>query len=186
MTWFKNSEGRYGANGAKGDLGESIVEEYCKTNSILFADKNDINSQVKLKIDCIIDGVTVDVKSNYYNGMLCVELYTRKNGAGWLYTTTAEQIYGVDVDTKSIYRYNIKDMLAYVSENKARAKKTKFGDIVMWVPVKSKLIEKLQSKSAMNPRFAFLISLVVITITITLLSTCSKPSQPTYNSSRTL
>ena len=61
-----------------------------------------------------------------------------------LFRSTAEQIYGVDVDTKSIYRYNIVDMIAYVSENKARAKKTKFGDIVMWVPVKSKIIEKLQ------------------------------------------
>ena len=142
--WYKNSEGRYGAKGAKGDLGEAIVEEYCKTNNIPFEDRNDINSQVNLKIDCIIDGVAVDVKSNFYEGFLCVELYTRKNGAGWLYTTTAEQIYGVDVDTKSIYRYNVEGMLAYVSQNKARAKKTKFGDIVMWVPVKSIIIEKLQ------------------------------------------
>ena len=142
--WYKNSEGRYGAKGAKGDLGEAIVEEYCKTNNIPFEDRNDINSQVNLKIDCIIDGVAVDVKSNFYEGFLCVELYTRKNGAGWLYTTTAEQIYGVDVDTKSIYRYNVDGMLAYVSQNKARAKKTKFGDIVMWVPVKSIIIEKLQ------------------------------------------
>lgn len=142
--WYKNSEGRYGAKGAKGDLGEAIVEEYCKTNNIPFEDKNDINSQVNLKIDCIINGVAVDVKSNFYEGFLCVELYTRKNGAGWLYTTTAEQIYGVDVDTKSIYRYNVEGMLAYVSQNKARAKKTKFGDIVMWVPVKSIIIEKLQ------------------------------------------
>jgi len=144
MTWYANSEGRYGAKGAKGDLGEFIVEEYCKTKGIPFEDKNDINSQVNLKIDCIIDGVAVDVKSNFYEGFLCVELYTRKNGAGWLYTTTAEQIYGVDVDTKSIYRYNVDGMLAYVTQNKARAKKTKFGDIVMWVPVKSIIIEKIQ------------------------------------------
>jgi hypothetical protein len=144
MTWYANSEGRYGAKGAKGDLGEVIVEEYCKTNNIPFEDKNDINSQVNLKIDCIVDGIAVDVKSNYYEGFLCVELYTRKNGAGWLYTTTAEQIYGVDVDTKSIYRYNVEGMLAYVTQNKARAKKTKFGAIVMWVPVKSLIIEKLQ------------------------------------------
>jgi hypothetical protein len=142
--WYKNSEGRYGAKGAKGDLGESIVEEYCKTNSIPFEDKNDLNSQVNLKIDCLIDSTPVDVKSNFYQGFLCVELYTVKNGAGWLYTTTAKQIYGVDVDTKSIYRYNVDDMLTYVNENKARAKKTKFGDIVMWVPVKAKIIEKLQ------------------------------------------
>jgi hypothetical protein len=145
MTWYANSEGRYGAKGAKGDLGEAIVEEYCKTNNILFEDKNDINSQVFLKIDCIIDGKPVDVKSNYYKGMLCVELFNnRKQRTGWLYTTSAEQIYGVDVDTKSIYRYNIKDMLAYVNENSHRAKLTKYDDKVIWVPVTSNIIEKLQ------------------------------------------
>jgi hypothetical protein len=56
----------------------------------------------------------------------------------------AEQIYGVDVDTKSIYRYNITDMIAYVNENKHRAKKTKYDDTVIWVPVSSNIIEKLQ------------------------------------------
>lgn len=145
MTWYANSEGRYGTKGAKGDLGEAIVEEYCKTNSILFEDKNDVISQVKLKIDCIIDGIPVDVKANYYKGTLCVELYNKKRQqAGWLYTTSAEQIYGVDVDTKSIYRYNINDMLDYVDVNKHKAKKTKYDDVVMWVPVTTEIIEKLQ------------------------------------------
>ena len=36
MIWYSNSEGRFGANGAKGDLGEAIVEEYCKKNGIKF------------------------------------------------------------------------------------------------------------------------------------------------------
>ena len=145
MTWYANSEGRYGAKGAKGDLGETIVEEYCKTNNILFEDKNDIISQVKLKIDCIIDGIPVDVKANYYMGTLCVELYNNKRQqAGWLYTTSAKQIYGVDVDTKSIYRYNIEDMIAYVSNNEHRAKKTKYDDTVIWAPVTLDIIEKLQ------------------------------------------
>ena len=144
MTWYANSEGRYGASGAKGDLGETIVQDYCRTNNILFEDKNDINSQVNLKIDCIIDSIPVDVKSNYYKGLLCVELYTRKRGAGWIYTTSAEQIYGVDIDTKSIYRYSIKEMLSYVTENKTRAKKNDKGDVLMWVPVTIDIIEKLQ------------------------------------------
>ncbi len=145
MTWYANSEGRYGAKGAKGDLGESIVEDYCKTNNILFEDRNDINSQVKLKIDCIIDGIPVDVKANFYMGTLCVELFNnKKQQAGWLYTTSAQQIYGVDVDTKSIYRYNIEDMISYVSNNEHRAKKTKYDDTVIWAPVTLNIIEKLQ------------------------------------------
>ena len=145
MTWYANSEGRYGAKGAKGDLGEAIVEEYCNSNSILFEDKNDIISQVRLKIDCIINGIPVDVKANFYMGTLCVELFNnKKQQAGWLYTTSAKQIYGVDVDTKSIYRYNIEDMITYVSNNEHRAKKTKYDDVVMWVPVTTDIIEKLQ------------------------------------------
>ena len=145
MTWYANSEGRYGAKGAKGDLGEAIVEEYCKTNNILFEDRNDIISQVRLKIDCIINGIPVDVKANFYMGTLCVELFNnKKQQAGWLYTTSAKQIYGVDVDTKSIYRYNIEDMITYVSNNEHRAKKTKYDDTVIWAPVALDIIEKLQ------------------------------------------
>lgn len=145
MTWYANSEGRYGAKGAKGDLGEAIVEDYCKNNNILFEDRNDIISQVRLKIDCIINGIPVDVKANYYMGTLCVELFNnKKQQAGWLYTTSAKQIYGVDVDTKSIYRYNIEDMITYVSNNEHRAKKTKYDDTVIWAPVALDIIEKLQ------------------------------------------
>lgn len=145
MTWYANSEGRYGAKGAKGDLGEAIVEDYCKTNNILFEDRNDIISQVRLKIDCIINGIPVDVKANFYMGTLCVELFNnKKQQAGWLYTTSAKQIYGVDVDTKSIYRYNIEDMITYVSNNEHRAKKTKYDDTVIWAPVALDIIEKLQ------------------------------------------
>ena len=144
MTWYANSEGRYGASGAKGDLGEAIVVKYCNNNNIPIEEKNDHYSQVKLKIDYIIDGIAIDVKSNYYEGRLCVELYTRKNGAGWLFTTTAKQIYGVDVDSKSIYRYNVNEMLTYIKENKFRAKRTKHGDVVMWVPVTINIIEQLQ------------------------------------------
>lgn len=145
MVWYANSEGRYGANGAKGDKGEAIVEQYCLKNNIPFVDKNDKNSQVNLKIDCIIDGKAVDVKSNYYKGHLCVELANnKKNKPGWLYSTTAKQIYGVDVDTESIFRYNVDDMIDYVNNNKFKAKKTKHGDLVMWVPVNIDIIERLQ------------------------------------------
>ena len=145
MTWYANSEGRHGANGAKGDLGEQIVEEYCLKNQIEFEPKKDRYSQVTLKIDYLIEGIPVDVKSNFYMGNLAVELFLKnKNKPGWLYETSAKQIYGVDVDTKSIFRYNIDDMLQFVSTNKHRAKRTKYGDIIMWIPVKTPFIERLQ------------------------------------------
>jgi hypothetical protein len=35
-------------------------------------------------------------------------------------------------------------MIAYVNENKHRAKKTKYDDTVIWVPVSSNIIEKIQ------------------------------------------
>jgi hypothetical protein len=145
MVWYSNSEGRYGARGAKGDLGESIVNEYCKVNNILFEDKNDRTSQVVLKIDCLINGIPVDVKSNYYKGRLAVELWTKNNQPGWLYNTTAEEIYGVDVDTKSIYRYNVEEMKLHVKENKSHAKKSQKGDVLMWVSVaNTSIITQLQ------------------------------------------
>lgn len=144
MVWYSNSEGRFGANGAKGDLGEQIVEEYCGKNGLEFVDKNDRHSQVNLKIDCLIDGTPIDVKANFYKGNLAVELYTKKGGTGWLFTTTASQIYGVDVETKSIYRYNVEDMIKHVTTNKHRAKRTKNGDVIMWVPVNLSIIEQIQ------------------------------------------
>lgn len=145
MVWYSNSEGRFGASGAKGDLGEQIVDRYCEKNGIPFESVNDRHSQTVLKIDCYIDGVPVDVKSNYYKGNLVVELYVKKfNKPGWLFTTSAKQIYGVDVAVSSIYRYNIDDMIMYVTENKNRAKKSKAGDILMYVPVTTPFIIKLQ------------------------------------------
>lgn len=145
MVWYNNAEGRHGANGAKGDLGEKIVEEYCLKNGIECVPKKDYHSQVILKIDYIVDGIPIDVKSNFYKGNLAVELFlNRKNKAGWLYETSAIQIYGVDVETKSIYRYNIDDMIKFVSDNEHKAKRNKFGDIIMWVPVNTQFIEQIQ------------------------------------------
>jgi hypothetical protein len=144
MVWYANSEGRYGANGAKGDLGERIVKEYCQANNILYEEKSDLHSQVNLKIDCIIDGIPVDVKSNYFKGYLVVEVHTRKNKPGWIYTTTAEQIYGVDVDTKSIYRYNVLEMREYIDKVKPVIKKTKTFDYILYIHVSNELIHKLQ------------------------------------------
>lgn len=143
MTWFKNSEGRYGANGAKGDQGEKLVEEYCKLNSIPYKHLSDIKSQVRMKIDCVIEGTLVDVKTNVSKGNLVVELYSSKDKPGWLYTTMAEYIYGVDLENKHIYRYNVNDMIRYVNENKEKARKIAKGDVLMWVSVDNDFIERL-------------------------------------------
>lgn len=144
MVWYANSQGRYGASGAKGDLGEAIVKQYCKKNNILFEDKNDIVSQVRLKIDCLIDKVPVDVKSNYFKGYLAVELETKNGKPGWLYTTTAKEIYGVDTETRSIFRYNVEDMIEHVEMNMDRAKVSKKGDLLLWVRVDHDFIESIQ------------------------------------------
>lgn len=144
MTWYANSEGRFGANGAKGDLGEKLVEEYCVKNSIPFTPLSDRNSQVNLKLDCLIDGTPVDVKTNVSNNQLIVELYTNKKKPGWLYSTTADQIYGVDIEKEYIYRYNINDMRSYVRKNRHLARKIKKGDVLMWVSVNETFVERIQ------------------------------------------
>ena len=118
MVWYPNSAGRHGKNGVKGDMGELIVEMFCKLTGRKWEDRNDYKSQVKLKIDCIIDGIPVDVKTNGKKDTLTVEISTAKKGAGWLFTTTATEIYGVDLKEREIYRYNVSDMIEYLKNNK--------------------------------------------------------------------
>lgn len=142
--WGPNAEYRYGKSGRKGDLGELIVEEYCKTAGIPFEGKQDRHSQVVLKIDCIIKGITVDVKTNGFKDYLCVELYKNDGTNGWIYNTSADEIYGVDLDNKEIYRYKLEDMREYVQHNMQRVKTTKRGDTVLWVNKNLNIIERLQ------------------------------------------
>jgi len=147
MTWYKNSEGRYGASGAKGDAGEKLVELYCKENNINWEDKNDYKSQVVDKIDCIVDGEEVDVKTNIFMDYLAVELYLnndKKVGPGWLFTTKAKKIFGVDLANEKIYSYNVNDMKKYVEENRHKSKLTKNGDEIIWVKNTQKFIMELQ------------------------------------------
>lgn len=141
--WGANAEYRYGENGRKGDLGELFVEKYCKDAGIPFEGKQDRHSQVVLKIDCIIEGTTVDVKTNAYKDYLCVEICKNTGKDGWIFTTTAKEIYGVDLDKKEIYRYKVEDMLEYVGDNLYKQKPNKFGDTIMWVRKDLDFIERL-------------------------------------------
>lgn len=142
MSWLPNSAARYGASGAKGDMGELIVEMFCKLTNRKWEDKNDYHSQVKLKIDCIIDGIPVDVKANVKKGELVVEISTTKRGSGWIFTTTATEIYGVDTKSREIYRYNVSDMIEYIKNNKDCIRSFN-GDRLAYVPVTLDFIEKL-------------------------------------------
>ena len=143
MAWYENAEGRHGANGRKGDLGEEFVEQYCKDAGLLFESKQDYHSQVVLKIDCIIDGTPVDVKTNGYKDYLCVEVWKKNGREGWIGSTTAEEIYGVDLSMKEIYKYKVEDMYEYVQRNMRRTKQNKFGDTILWVRKDLDFIERL-------------------------------------------
>lgn len=142
MAWLPNSAARYGKNGAKGDMGELIVEIFCRATGRKWEDRNDYYSQVKLKIDCVIDGVPVDVKANAKKGDLVVEISTLKKGKGWIFTTTATEIYGVDTKLREIYRYNVSDMIEYIKENKDCIR-TFNGDRLAYVPKTLDFIERL-------------------------------------------
>jgi hypothetical protein len=143
MAWYRNSEGRYGINGAKGDLGELIVEDFCKTTGRKWEDAKDYYSQVKLKIDCIIDDIPVDVKANGKKNTLTVEMSTSKD-PGWLFTTTATEIYGVVLEGREIYRYNVSDMIAYLNKNKVLIKSYNGGTRLAYVQKNLNIIERLQ------------------------------------------
>lgn len=142
MAWYKNSAGRHGLTGAIGDKGELIVEIFCKATGRKWEDRNDYHSQVKLKIDCVIDGIPVDVKANGKGDCLVVEISTLKRGKGWLFTTTAEEIYGVDIKKREIYRYNVSDMIEYVRDNKGLIRDFN-GDRLAYVPKNIDIIERL-------------------------------------------
>lgn len=144
MAWGKNSEYRHGRSGAKGDAGEDLVEFFLEQKAINYERKNDFYSQTKLKIDFIVDGVAMDVKTNAFKDFLAVEIERHGGKPGWIYTTTAEEIYGVDLDKKEIYRYNVEKMKEYVESQMHRAKKTKYGDLLIWVHKENEIIERLQ------------------------------------------
>jgi hypothetical protein len=147
MTWYPNSEGRHGASGAKGDAGEAMVKSYFEEMGIEAEHKTDYESQVIKKIDFIIKdtGQKMDVKTNYYMGNLAVELYVKsRDRRGWLYTSEADIIYGVDLEGGQIFEYSVEEMRAFVRENIQKAKLTKYKDVIMWVNVNEKLIRKIK------------------------------------------
>lgn len=145
MAWYENSEGRYGASGAKGDAGEELVKQYLTDNRIPFEHKTDYKSQVIDKIDFIVSGILIDVKTNFYKGYLAVELWdNKKQKRGWLFTTKAKIIYGVDLDGEAIYCYNVEDMRNFVLDNLNKTKKTKFNDIIIWVNVLNPIIKQIK------------------------------------------
>ena len=150
MTWYNNSEGRYGKLGAKGDAGELVVKSYCINNNIRCEFKNDYKSQVLDKIDCIVEDILVDVKTNITKNNECVvELHLnniKKKCRGWLYETKAEQIYAVDLAQRRIFVYNISDMKAYVSKNKYKAFKVyqdEGTNVLMKVSLKENFITEI-------------------------------------------
>lgn len=143
MGWGANSEYRHGAYGKKGDEGEKFVEKYLTENNIPFEKKNDYHSQVIKKIDYIINNILVDVKTNGFKDYLAVELETFKGTKGWLYTSDAEQIYGVDLEEKEIFVYNTADMREYVRQNRSRAKYSKKGALLLWVHKDEDFIKRL-------------------------------------------
>jgi len=144
MTWYKNAEGRHGAAGAKGDAGEELVKHYLEESNINYEHKTDIDSQVNKKIDFIVEGTTMDVKTNAYKDFLAVEIATSKGKPGWLYTSTAEEIYGVDLEKEEIYRYLREEMIQYAADNAHRFKVTKNNSVLLWVHKDNKMIERLQ------------------------------------------
>ena len=147
MTWYANSEGRHGASGRKGDLGEKLVEEYFLHNSITYEHKTDIESQVHKKIDFSVGDRTIDVKNNVFKGWHCVEVGKKNGSPGWLFTSSADSIYAVDYENKNIYSYDLLEMRNYINVvrwEKKSAKITKNGDQVIWVNVKEPFFTKLQ------------------------------------------
>mgnify|MGYP003631806104 CR=1 FL=1 len=144
MVWYKDSEGRHGQNGKKGDQGEEFVWKWFDAVGVPYEVLNDIKSQVEDKIDATVNGVPVDIKSNIFKDYHAVELSLMSGKEGWLYTSLAKAIVAVDLDGSKIYSYRISDMKDHVDKNKARTKETKHGDTLLWVNVDTDFIVRLK------------------------------------------
>ena len=92
----------------------------------------------------IIDGETVDVKANFNQGQVCIEIRRDTGEDGWLLTSKAKYIYCVCVSTFQIYKYDLAYMRAYVMERRNEWSRTNKNDVVMWVRVTTDFIERLQ------------------------------------------
>lgn len=143
MVWYENSEERFGRSGAKGDIGEKIVENFLIEKSIDYQKVTDPFSQTVLKIDFIINGKLVDVKANMYKDYLGVEVATSSKKRGWIFTTSAEQIYNVDIDKNRIYYYNTKDMQEFASLRISDSKIVSNGARILWVSVDQSFVTQL-------------------------------------------
>ena len=132
MTWHKNSEGRHGENGRKGDKGEELVKQFFLSSGLKendpingFKHHLDYDSQVNKKIDFTLRGETLDVKSNVKKNFHTVEVVkfnkrTKKQTIGWIAATTAKYIYPVDLETGKIYCYEVNKMRKYVKDNESK------------------------------------------------------------------
>lgn len=142
MTWYKNSEGRHGKNGAKGDAGEKLVSEYFTKMNYEWEHLTDKFNQVNRGIDFIVNGFPIDVKTNGKDNTLTVELES-KGKKGWLYTSEAKFIFGVDLSQKEIYVYSLEKMREFVEQNTKKAFYYD-NDCLIRVPKTLKFIKRLQ------------------------------------------
>lgn len=141
MTWYANSAGRYGESGAKGDSGERLVNRFLTKQGHKVEHLTDRHSQVNRGIDFLVDGIPVDVKTNGKYKTLTVEI-SKGNKKGWLYTSEAKFIFGVDLYHNEIYVYSLAKMQKYVEEN--LDKSYYYGnDLLIKVPKNLTFIKRL-------------------------------------------
>ena len=146
MNWYKTSEERHGESGKKGDEGEAFFWDFIEQQDIKYTPLTDKLSQTKRKIDGIVQGVPIDVKTNVFNGFHGVEISTHlKKKSGWIYTTEAIAIVVVDLNNKRIYSYKVEAMKNYIDRHRYRIKQTKTGDEILWVDVQEDFIVTLKS-----------------------------------------
>jgi hypothetical protein len=142
MTWYANSAGRHGATGAIGDAGERLVKKYFLNKKYKFEHCNDPYSQVVLGIDFIVNGYYIDVKTNGKHDTLTVEI-DKRGDPGWLYKSSAEFIFGVDINREEIYVYRLSKMREYVEQHKQESFDYN-GCTLIKVPKTLSFIKRLQ------------------------------------------
>lgn len=109
-----------------GKTGEKIVSEYYNGLDYDVIDVSEITQFQQQDIDFLIDGESVEVKtqSSLQENKICIELVgnLERNYKGWFFKTMADYIIFVDTVNNILYKIRMADLMKYYFDNKQNIK----------------------------------------------------------------
>lgn len=115
--WTDSLAQAYGESGERGRAAELLVMDILKRNGIDFVEYESDYQQQVAGIDLISNGLSIDVKGNFYKG----HFYIENGPAGWLFSPNKKSdiILHIDPSTEEIvwyYRMQAKQIVRQVPD----------------------------------------------------------------------